>query len=91
LALLTVKSGRPSSMVPRQPRTGIPVRLQFSKALSRHAIPSKGTDAAYRTGFTWQRSQSPSENATLVWQTPQDSPDEIAIIEVFLVPLFVLG
>lgn len=50
-----------------------------------------GCAATHRIGFTWQRSQSPSANATFVWQTPQDSPAEIATIEAILVPLFVLG
>ena len=49
------------------------------------------TRLVHRTGFTWHRSQSAIGNATLVWQTPQDSPAEIPIIEVFFVPLFVLG
>jgi hypothetical protein len=45
----------------------------------------------YLTGFRWHRWHSAIWNATLVWQTPQESPAEIWIIEVFFVPLFVLG
>jgi hypothetical protein len=50
-----------------------------------------GIKSGYRTGVTWHRWHSAIWNATLVWQTPQDWPDEISIIEVFFVPLFVLG
>jgi hypothetical protein len=33
------------------------------------------------TGLEWQRWQSASGNATLVWHTPQDFPSVISTIE----------
>ena len=94
LVLLVVKRRCPAHTVQMRAETDSTARNPASDPGSSAERSRWGVEllpAPQRTGFTWHRSQSASGNATLVWQTPQDSPDEIPIIEVFLVPLLVLG
>ena len=94
VVLLVVKRGCPPYTVQKGAKADSTARKATSEPGTPTDCPTWGVARVlvpHRTGFTWHRSQSAIGNATLVWQTPHDSPDEIPIIEVFFVPLFVLG